>query len=290
MRQVSRLVGIAATVTILVALMAGSGKGAVRSQAWQPNGDGHAPSVNGYALPGRVLGHRDQPVPVARVSALPVSGDPALTGPGGEFTLYLNEGGNYSLLAWQPNFGPLPPMKDVLVPEPGSPPTLFLPPAGDRIADGGLEAGDLSAWHLSGQTLPALVAGSHTGDWAVRLGGVTSVLAQDVDPPGSAAAQTLSLLYRSETLDPADDRVAVTLSDGVLTATHTLPLTESGWVHAWWDVPQGMGPALTLRVEWRLGPGAGPGGVVLDELSLGTAIRGAVPAYLPLATRSRPAP
>ncbi len=409
-----------------------------------PAGDGdtltHTPQ---YALSGRVLGNRDQPVALATVQTSPPALNIAISQPFGNFDLYFNQSGIYDLAASQPAFGPLPPMKGVSVPQTVLPVTLYLPPADDQVADGGFEAGDLALWSPSGEIVPLLTTTAHTGDWAALLGGpvpppvvtptmpfsagavltetggqlagpwvialvppgavshtsvftltgvptvtalpagsqdvgyhfalaavltdghpitatlqpmtltvtyddaawqaaqvageetlalwrydplatnwlpvgrtvnpvsntlvVTSehpglfallgtpyagpwrsTLEQTVALPSIAEESTLSLLSQVEEADPISDSLYITLWKPGEAVTYTLPLTAEGWLHAWWDLSAWNGPTVTLRVTWQQGGRDRRAAVLLDEISLGTAVAGAYPIYLPLAARSSP--
>jgi len=122
--------------------------------------------------------------------------------------------------------------------------------------------------------LYALAGAPYVGPWMGRL-------SQEVALP---AGGTLSLLYRVFGAEVPTDTLRVVVAGPTQTLTYTLALTESGWVHRFWDLPAGLGPTATLRLEWLQG-GRERLGVVLDEVSLGTAAVGGYAIYLPLVLR-----
>jgi Tol biopolymer transport system component len=425
-----------------------------------PDGDGDTfTRVYHYTLIGHVLGNRDQPVAVAAVQTIPPAMNTAHSGAGGNFTLYFDQAGDYALEASRDGFGPLPAMTGVSVGEISASPTLYLPPADDYITDGGFEVGDLSAWHLSGHTIPTITNTVHTGDFAVAFGGLvpspvvtpttpfsvsavitesggsldssqvyvqvppdavsntsfftltgipeitglptdtqdlglhfaleattsysqvltgtliftdirpltttlhpvtliltyedaaleaaqiageeslalwhydaaalewfplsgtlnapngtlntfsntltveteqlglfallgkpteswSSVLEQSVTLSPTLTSGTLSLLYRVAAAESASDTLQVQLIGSTQTVTCSLPLTQTGWVHQWLDVSPWVGSPLTVRVEWRQDKREQLAGVILDEISLGSAVVGSYPVYLPLVMRA----
>ena len=95
-------------------------------------------------------GERLLTVLVAKSKATPSAMNTAHSGASGNFTLYFDQAGDHALEASRDGFGPLPAMTGVSVGEISISPTLYLPPADNYITNGGFEAGDLSAWHLSG--------------------------------------------------------------------------------------------------------------------------------------------
>ncbi len=99
------------------------------------------------------------------------------------------------------------------------------------------------------------------------------------------ASATLSLLYRVVGTVPDSDTLQVRLIGAAGSVTHTLPLTTTGWVHRWWDLTAWDGPTATLRLEWVQMERSRSGGVILDEISLGTGVVGAYPVYVPLVWR-----
>jgi len=254
-----------------------------------PSGDGDTfTQIYGYKLPGHVLGNREQPLALATVESLPPAMNMAISDQSGSFALYFEQSGIYDLEASHPGFGALPPMLGVVVSETLQPVTFYLPPADDRIIDGGFEAGDLVAWNPAGPSTPTLTTTGHTGEFAVLFGGGTGTLEQEITLPSAPYSGTLSLLYRVEGVDPATNSLQIVFGSPALTVTHALPLTPTGWVHWWWDLPPWEDPAATLRVLWTPGDARVPMGVWVDEISLGTTATASYAVYIPLVTRASP--
>ncbi len=69
------------------------------------------------------------------------------------------------------------------------------------------------------------------------------------------------------------------------TLTYALPLTTTGWQHGWQALPAWDAPTATLRLELSSSQSAS---VILDEISLGTAVVGSYPIYLPVLCRDSP--
>jgi Tol biopolymer transport system component len=278
-----------------------------------PGGEGdtqtHTPL---YALGGYILGNREQPVGLA----LPETDPPALnaprSGPDGAFHLYYNQADAVDLTVTRSGFATLPPMLG-LAPAESLQVRLYLPPLDDRVVDGGFEAGDWGAWIASGSMMPVLTSTAHTGSAAAFLGGaapLSPTLAMSASRPGvppvgpggqvgpwsslleqevllvpALTSGTLSLLYRAEGVVPLSATLAVSLIGPGQSLSVTLPLTVTGWVHRWWPIGSG-GPTATLRLEWRQWQQEGAGGVLLDEISLGSVVVGVYPLYLPLVLSS----
>lgn len=121
----------------------------------------------------------------------------------------------------------------------------------------------------------ALLGRPYTGPWS-------AVLEQEVVLTPTLQSGTLSLLYRVQAAQAASDTLWLYLTSPMATVTYTLPLTVSGWVHRWWDLSAWAGPTLTLRLEWLQRERDHLPAVVVDEISLGPAVVGAYPIYLPL--------
>ena len=262
-----------------------------------PGGDGdtltHTPS---FAFPGRVLGNRDQPIAVAAVQATPPALNTALSDQTGTFNLYFMSSGTYTLSVTRDGFGPLPAMHDVVVSDTAPGPTFYLPPIDDRVTDGNFEAGNLSAWNPAGDVTPTLTSTAHTGNAAALLGGSVPsdtvgsgpwrrAIEQEIALSPTLTSGTLSVLYQVIAAEPLSDTLYAYLIGPGETVTYTLPLTSSGWTHAWWDLPAWDVPIATLRIELALGNQARLVNVAVDEVSLGSAAIGAYPVYLPVVQR-----
>jgi hypothetical protein len=186
-------------------------------------------------------------------------------------------------------------MKNISIPYTAAPLTFYLPPAGDVVADGDFESGDLAAWAPSGEIMPVLTSTAHTGAAAVMLGGSfastmiapswRSIVEQEIQLPSPLTMTTLSLLYQVLEAEPVSDTLEVNLIGVTQTLAYTLPLTVSGWVHRWWDLSAWDSPTLTLQIVWYQSEMTRTAGIILDEIRLGAAIQGVYPVYLPLTLR-----
>ena len=184
-------------------------------------------------------------------------------------------------------FGLLPAIYDVPAEDPSpAPVALYLPPADDAILDGGFEPATLSAWRTLGAVAPAITTTAHTGKSAVWLSGTNSLLGQTITfSPTMPPSLTLSLMYQIVTGNPVSDTLSVTFSHNINVVTYTLPLTNSGWTHLWWELPAWDVPTGTLQIELISGEAAQPASVIFDEISLGSAAIGVYPFYLPVVAR-----
>jgi hypothetical protein len=126
----------------------------------------------------------------------------------------------------------------------------------------------------------ALLGDPYPGPWG-------SVLEQEIALPPGLVSGTLSLLYRLEGVEHPSDTLLVAMEGATEVVSYTLPLTAGVWLHRWWEVPSWAGPTLTLRLEWMQEERERPAGVIVDEVSLGTAARGAFLIYLPIVLRGQ---
>jgi hypothetical protein len=100
-----------------------------------------------------------------------------------------------------------------------------------------------------------------------------------------AIPATLSLLYRAAGVNPMSTTLTVNVYGSAEGLTMTLPLTSTEWQHAWWNIPASFAPTVTVSIDlYTTDPTAGRV-VVVDEVSLGLAVVGSYPVFLPLVTR-----
>jgi hypothetical protein len=254
-----------------------------------------------YALGGHVVGNREQPVALATAQALPSGLNMSQSGINGAFYLYFDQEGSYDIEVDRDGFAALPPIKHLLVTDTVEPITFYLPPLDDRVVAGGFEPGNPVAWTFYGDVTATVTTTAHTGDQAILLGGAIppgapvlgpwrSVIEQDVILSSTLLTSgTLSLLYQVVAAEPNSDTVQVDLVGLTQSVTHTLPLTGSGWLHSWWEIPAWESPTMTLRVAFEQGGDrARQVEILLDEISLGSSVRGSYPGYLPLILRNGP--
>ena len=95
----------------------------------------------------------------------------------------------------------------------------------------------------------------------------------------------MSLLYRAAGVNPVSTTLTVNVYGPAEVLTMTLPLTSTEWQHAWWDIPASFAPTLTVSIDLYTTDLAAGSAVVVDEVSLGTAVVGSYPVFLPLVTR-----
>lgn len=122
--------------------------------------------------------------------------------------------------------------------------------------------------------LYALAGAPYAGPWE-------SALSQEI---GVVPGGILSLLYRVLGAEAPTDTLQLVVAGPTQALTYTLALTETGWVHRYWELPAGLGPTATLSLKWRQSGRERPG-VLVDEVSLGTTAAGGYPIYLPLVFR-----
>jgi hypothetical protein len=174
---------------------------------------------------------------------------------------------------------------------------LVLPPQDDAVAGGGFEAGDLAAWQRSGSQPPALSAKAHTGLGAVEMGGpdVEATLTQVISPGPALSDPTLSFMVRLAQPGPAATLHVSLANSGAFSPalTYSLAVESEGWSHAWYDLSghlsglagdlsgqTGQESPLTLTLTVSGSPA-----ILLDEVSLGSALPGGQLIYLPLTFR-----
>jgi hypothetical protein len=205
-----------------------------------------------------------------------VSIDPMLDG----YIAYIVEAGDYDVSVSRYGFGNLPPMKAVPVAADVSGLVSVLPPHDDAVTNGGFEP-DLTGWQTSGTALPSPSSVAHTGDGAAQLGdeGGTSSLTQTLTPDPAVENPTLSFLARL-----AESGSASTLSielesasERTTLASFALTVDSDEWTHYWYDLEGVVGGPQTLTFTVSNDPP-----IVLDEVSVGSAIQGSYRQWMPL--------
>jgi len=231
-----------------------------------------------YKLSGSILTVREQPIAGALVTLNPAA--LALAPRPGGYLAYLAGEGVYDVWAGRAGFDALPPMLDVTVAGDVSGIDLFLPPLDDTVANGGFEAGNLDAWQTGGTISPTLAAAAHTGAHSVKLGDVAgrSTISQVVTLPLAVSDPTVSFLVRLE--QPGSPSGLQVVLSGASPVTHSLLVESDAWSHVWYDLTGLVGSPLTVTFVASGSPPA-----LIDEISLGSAVRGGYWVYLPLATR-----
>jgi hypothetical protein len=240
-----------------------------------------------FSLAGHVYNARKQPVIGSEVTLAP---SPlylqAVTG--GGFVAYLSEGGDYTLSVLRSNrYGLLPAMHNLAVNDDVSGLEFILPPQDDAVFDGGFEAGSLDAWQLGGTAAPTLTQTAHTGLAAVQLGGVDddSYLSQVMTPGLTLRDPTLSFLARLAEVGPQSTlQIELAGAGGSsLPLTDTLAVKDERWAHVWYDLSGLVSEPLTLTLTVSHSPS-----ILLDEVSMGSALVGRYPIYLPVVYQEWP--
>jgi hypothetical protein len=238
-----------------------------------------------FSVAGQVDNVRGQPVAGAEVNFV---SDPApvetIRQPAG-FLAYMMTEGDYEISVSRPDlYGGLPAMHNQAAIGHVTGLEFVLPPHDDAVSDGGFEAGNLGAWLLGGVSPPALGGTAHTGQYAVRLGGggLDSHLSQSISPGAAMSDPTLSFMARLEEAGPPNT-LQIVLSGGVMPAapmTYTLVVEDANWVHAWYDLTGLVSDPLTVALVVDGGPA-----LLVDEVSLGSALPGGYLVYLPVLYR-----
>ena len=252
------------------------------------DGDTHT-TVAEYKVEGRVTNNRGQPVFNATVSAAPEALNTATTDPAGDYALYFESGGTYTLTASRSGFGALPPMHDLSVNGHLSGVDFVLPPEDEAVTNGGGESGDLSGWNSGpGMTPTVEMTAAHTGRYGLDLqaGGGTLAfwpyVTQTVSIPSTWAQPTLSFLYRAIQGETGDALQAVIVGTSKQ-VTHTVALSPGAWTHAWRDLSDFAGQTVTIQFGFQEQTAGQQ--VYLDEVSVGESKTGVLSVYLPLVLR-----
>jgi hypothetical protein len=272
-----------------------------------PSGDGDAyTSVYRYALSGNVLGNRDQPIALATVQAVPSAMNSSLSGAQGNFCLYFDQADVHDVQVVHEEFGSLPPMENILVTDTTDLLTFYLPPADDYVLNGNFESETPVAWKFYGGITPTITTTAHTGGSAALLGAPISlktpgssswkstVEQEVVISPTMSSSATLSLLYQVVVTEPTTstlitDTLLVSLFGPTQSMTYTLPLTATEWTHRWWRVPIWDTLTMTLRLELAQSENKERTvSILLDDVSLGSSVRGSYPVFFPLVFRNKP--
>jgi hypothetical protein len=234
-----------------------------------------------YTLAGTVHNVLHEPVIGAQASLSP-SALATYPAAGGGFRAYLADSGSYDVaVSRDALYGPLPPMQAVTVTGDVEGLTFVLPPQDDAVENGGFEAGSLAGWQASGSVPPALDTQAHTGNAAVLMGGMdaSSTLGQAQSPAAGASEPTLSLMARLVQSGPAGE-IEIRLSNTTTLSppvTYTLPVASKEWTHAWYDLTGLIDEPFTLTLSV-----SDTAAILLDEISLGSAVQGGHRTYLPI--------
>jgi lysophospholipase L1-like esterase len=233
-----------------------------------------------FTLSGSVFNVRHEPVVHAQAYTDPAA---LMTGhqPGGYFA-HLVQGGTYSLAIQHGDFGLLPARYGIPVSSDVSDLDFVLPPLDDTIDDGGFETANWDQyWQAGGTFTPTLISEAHTGVGAVLLGGAGEIsrLSQTFSVPDTLANATLSFLVRLDDEAGGGSTLQVELSGTPI--SHTLDVSGTDWSHVWVSMDAAVGQAVTLMFTV-----SDTAAVRIDEVSLGSAVRGGYLSYLPVVNRT----
>ncbi|MCS6773124.1 MAG: FG-GAP-like repeat-containing protein [Anaerolineae bacterium] len=220
-----------------------------------------------HSLRGVVRNVRGQPVFNAQLTSSGACADTTSDG-SGVFRLYYTSGGSYNVAASRNGFGSLDNLFALNTAQTITH-LIILPPANNQVTNSFFEGG-LMDWIVFNVTHSNA---AHSGQGAAQLSAPAS-LSQTVTVPANG---TLSLVYRvtSAGTQPA----VLKLVGQSQTLSVTLPVTATEWSHAWLDASTLAGGNAAIVVE------TSDTGLLVDEVTLGTAAQGVFARYLPLARR-----
>jgi hypothetical protein len=253
------------------------------------DGDTHT-RVALYQVSGRVLNARGQGMFHANVAADPAALDMALTNERGEYGLFFDVGGTYTLTAQHNSNAVLPPIYGLPINSSIANLDFVLPPKQDAITDGTFEAGSLSAWGVD-PGLSATLASSYSGRYGLDLqvpdvslafaaGG--PCITQSVTVQSAWQRPTLSWMSRVAQGNPADALV-MSMDAGSTVISQSIPLASGGWVHGWLDLGPLRGQTATLCIGFATQNT--PQEVSIDDVSVGESPLPIYKVYMPVLQR-----
>jgi len=254
-----------------------------RVRAWDQTGNqtesgGVSTVLAKHTLTGDIVTVRHEPVIWPQVA---VTGAVATEVLFGQYTTYLVTEGDYDLSVARRGFGLLPPMQLASIFTSVSSLDFVLPPEDDAVVNGGFEHVGWGGWLPDGPMGPSVVAGGHTGDRAVRLGGSggLSSLRQVLTVPSDGRDVTLSFLVRLE--DPVAGASTLNVELTGTSISHRQIVTSDDWTHVWLDVGAAAGQTTSLTFSVSDSPA-----IRLDEVSLGSAMSGGSEVRMPIIHRA----
>jgi hypothetical protein len=265
-----------------------------RETAYSSAGD-TSTAVAQYLLSGTVCDQRGRPVVGASVTAQPQALNQSTTTSDGQFALGLMAAGLYDLAASHPQYGSLPPMKDISVNGSVEGVDLYLPPATNSLQNGDFEA--QGGWQMGGVVPPSAVPGTgHTGDFALQVGDLPGqpappapwnwTASQTVSVPERGNEITLDWCYRVEGNVASHDQLLVTVHSASSEFSYPLDLGARDWTHEWIDVGAFAGEEVVVSFALTRQPDDAPLTIWLDEVGLGAHMT-TTRVFLPLVLRLR---
>ncbi len=252
-------------------------------------GDTHT-TVAAAQATGQVTNNRHQPIYNAEVVALPSALNTARSSGNGEYVLYFNNTGAYTLTASHTGFGTLSPRYNLNVNSSLTVMDWVLPPSSEAVSNGEWETGNLSGWHVGAGVTPTVgMSAAHTGRYGLELnaGGGTlgfwPYVTQSLSVQAGWVQPTLSWLYRA-VQGSADDKLLIRIVSASQAITPSAALTPGEWTHAWYDLSAFSGQTVTLQLGFKNQSGSQQ--IYIDEISLGPSRTGVFPIYLPVVMRN----
>ena len=243
------------------------------------DGDSHTLGVSDHYIAGRATNNMGEPVfnaqPASSAACAVLSSDRE-----GHFKTYYNSPGSHNVfISRGSDYGELPAAWNLST---GSTEHLFvLPPRDDVIINGHFESG-LDSWTSQGN--PFTQPG-HTGNASVAFVD-TGALSQTVTVP---AGGILSLVYRineGSALNYARVRIEPVACELPDCPVYDIDLSPSAtiWRHAWKDISALAGQSARVSLQVNMSD-VGPT-VLIDEVTLGSTVRGVYNVFLPLVLRN----
>ncbi|MBN1484348.1 MAG: PD40 domain-containing protein [Chloroflexia bacterium] len=109
-----------------------------------------------------------------------------------------------------------------------------------------------------------------------------SILGQQVSLDPDLNSPVVSLVYQVEYAEPANDSLTISFIGSDYSESHALSLGGSGWQHGWWTLNEWDSPTITVRLHWTQVDRDRPAGVIVDEITLGSASAPQYNIFLPL--------
>ncbi len=238
-----------------------------------------------YMVDGGVYNVRHQPVLKSMVQ---MPGSLAVIHQSSRYAAYVADGGNYDLSVSHANYGAWPAMRGITVTADIEGLDLILPPADNVVKDGGFETGIWGQWQVTGTVTPTFSTDARSGDWAALLGGAVplgvtagaqSKLSQTLSIPAGLTDPTLSFMVRLD--DEADGSGTLRAELEGTTTVVTVTVPAGGWVHVWLPIEEDLGgQSVTVTFSAMDTPP-----LRLDEVSVGSALKGGFWVYLPAVMR-----
>ena len=232
-----------------------------------------------YVVEGGVFNVRHQPV---LKSTVQMPGSLAVIYQSNRYAAYVAEDGPYDLSVSRADYGAWPAMRGITVTADLDGLDLILPSLDNVVEDGGFETGSWGQWQVTGTATPTFSADARSGNWAALLGGgagTESKLSQTLAIPTGLTDPTLSFMVRLDDDAAGSGTLRAELEGTIAVVTSTVP--AGGWAHVWLPIEEDLGgQSVTLTFSALNMPP-----LRLDEVSVGSALKGGSWVYLPAVMR-----